>query len=100
MVDTSVLQYYMGETNIERWIVRDSWKGCFNSREPCTTPSPPPPFPHPFRPSFWTYYKMGVTAEYPAILRLYPHNCGYVATRLRGYAAKWLRGYVATWLSG
>ena len=43
---------------------------------------------------------MGVTAEYPAILRLYPHNSGYVATRLRGYAAKWLRGYVATWLSG
>ena len=47
MVDTSVLQYYMGETNIERWIVRDSWKVCFNSREQCTTP-PPPPFPPPF----------------------------------------------------
>ena len=43
---------------------------------------------------------MGVTAEYPAILGLYPHNSGYVATWLRGYATKWIRGYVATWLSG
>ena len=34
------------------------------------------------------------TAEYPAILKLYPYNSGYVATRLRGYAATWLRGYV------
>ena len=25
-----------------------------------------------------------VTAEYPAILKLYPHNSGYVATWLRG----------------
>ena len=33
---------------------------------------------------------MGVTAEYPAILGLYPHNSGYVATWLRGYAATWL----------
>ena len=43
---------------------------------------------------------MGVTAEYPAILGLYPHNSGYVAAWLRGYATKWIRGYVATWLSG
>ena len=53
----------------------------------------------------------GVTAEYPAILKLYPCNSRYVATWLRGYVAsgyaaypngnsnpKWLRGYVATWL--
>lgn len=51
----------------------------------------------------------GVTAEYPAILKLYPCNSRYVATWLRGYVAsgyaaypngnsnpKWLRGYVAT----
>ena len=37
---------------------------------------------------------MGVTAEYPAILGLYPHSSGYVATWLRGYVATWLRGYV------
>ena len=50
----------------------------------------------------------GVTAEYPAILKLYPCNSRYVATWLRGYVAsgyaaypngnsnpKWLRGYVA-----
>ena len=28
---------------------------------------------------------MGLTAEYPAISKLYPYNSGYVATRLRGY---------------
>ena len=43
---------------------------------------------------------MGVTAEYPAILMLYPHNSGYVATRLRGYVVMWLSGYVTTWLRG
>ena len=46
MVDTSVLQYYMGETDIERWIVRDSWKVCFNAWTAYDT-NPPffPPFP-------------------------------------------------------
>ena len=46
MVDTSVLQYYMGETDIERWIVRDSWKVCFNAWTVHDT-NPPffPPFP-------------------------------------------------------
>ena len=51
----------------------------------------------------------GVTAEYLAILKLYPFNSRYVATWLRGYVAsgyaaypngnsnpKWLRGYVTT----
>ena len=50
----------------------------------------------------------GVTAEYPAILKLYPCNSRYVATWLRGYVASGyaetltvtltLSGYVATWL--
>ena len=34
-------------------------------------------------------------AEHPAILKLYPYNSGYVATRLRGCGATGLRGYVA-----
>ena len=49
MVDTSVLQYYMGETDIERWIVRDSWKVCFNA---WTVHDTNPLSSHPFRPSF------------------------------------------------
>ena len=31
-----------------------------------------------------------VTAEYPAILKLYPHNSGYVATWLGGHRAEWV----------
>ena len=39
-------------------------------------------------------------AEHPAILKLYPYNSGYVATRLRGCGATGLRGYGATRLRG
>ena len=31
-----------------------------------------------------------VTAEYPAISKLYPHNSGYVATWLGGHRAEWV----------
>ena len=40
------------------------------------------------------------TAEYPAILKLYAYDSGYVATRLRGYAATGLRDNGTTWLRG
>ena len=35
------------KSEIKRWIVRDSWKVCFNSCEPCAT-FPPPLRPQPF----------------------------------------------------
>ena len=54
----------------------------------------------------------GVTTEYPAILKLYSYNSGYLATCLRSYVAggypahpnsnsnpKWLRGYGPTQLN-
>lgn len=38
---------------------------------------------------------MGVTAEYPAISKIYSYKNGYAASQLGGYGA---RGYASTWL--
>ena len=43
---------------------------------------------------------MGVTAEYLAILKIYPYNSGYAALLLGGYGAMWLCGDRATLLHG
>ena len=40
---------------------------------------------------------VGVTAEYPAIFKLYRIT---VATWLRAYVGRWLRCYVVMWLRG
>ena len=39
---------------------------------------------------------LGVAAEYPATLKLYPYNSGYAAAQLRDYVAMWLHSYEAT----
>ena len=43
---------------------------------------------------------MGVTAEYPAILKIYSYKNGYAASQLGGYGAMQLHGHGAMLLRG